>query len=1511
MYLDWILTIGAILIIVFLLYAIYILVQPGFTSEGFLVQTPNQVYVIPQLKGAMGRYVRIRPSLDPNADGYLTISQIQVFDINGNNVALKKPVTATSVGGSPIDKKYGGEVLVGNVYEYVPGVSDSVDCIVDGITSPRNNLTSVFETGVQNQCNGTSNNCLTAVTTDTQYVEIDLEAEFLISSIVYTGRNDSETRTIESIDGDFDYLTQIDRIKGMRIEIYDEYRNGGPLTYTSGLNYSTTFPTTDIVQTVKITNTLYGVNNSDSSGGSGGSRMPLTTTMIPNLESFNEFIKPFQNIKPLYLPRIEDLGKSPIALAYAPMIGELSKNIYSNLNIDISNNILLPVLMESPINFYYDIYKQSGCSPVCIVTNGKKECKDPKTVTMTFKDNVPKWNPYCNPDGVTVNFPTELLSVNIFGTASTTAIQEMNRSIEYCKLLYLGSPPAVENFIRVHFSFKDIREGEPTKAYLRSKGAKSAPGSPIELDLPARFCLPDLIQKFRSGAFVTVFSAANSGWNSTNCTTEITPEVLGLIPFVSRNFIVQWVANRTTRYKHYCNMLSSSIADLIADIADANRVISNIQTELNDAGNPDKFSNDEKIILGASAFSFTVPLIMGVFNPLTVYGTISIIRSAKATEKMKMAKEAKTAIENTLNTVRDESSNANVTGNVQIPEITARMQIPTYISINSKKVIDSIAQQVYELLGGQFNIAYFYDILPLGTTMLDIRFDLNIHESFSSVNEPINDLKAQYARIRNYTTVSKDILEQAAIDYESKLSTLEEKSIDSIANPFQGAVARLFYTKSGADINITGIIFDDRAVTSFIPELNGGISVPLGPSPGNINYKPTVLFTKNVTEPLDCRNRDTLRRIFDDYILLVSSSKNKYPLASATPPLDVTKGVLYVTSVLGASQITDKSCKIRWRETLYDPNTNIPLNVSGSSSTSGSERSITRSAIFTYKSDTKSWYSSELTIDIKGIEFLAPNSEGVASITPFTPPIEFIKPLPTRSELDNLSDTCPKGSCEDPDILYSLIDQYNSDPTLPGSILTVTHAFTPNPNQCDVKVSINYDSQIKDILGTESINPETGETKKTYENVTKGAVTYSSENGSTMMGSKPMPYRGIQNNITMAFYVATDPSTCNYNLIDASGQNSGTSIQPNTPTLFTPMIYSKEFVKRNTGALGSSINKLQKGFDQTMGSTKQTLKSYRIQGHNALSNILSVSGIASCSSAKCDNPTIIEKIKTYYAETMNNNNNLQIGRIIHTAQTDRNACEMTFIGPTDTPVAYKFIFSASDCSITDVRQIVITGPTDEEILDITKEMNAGVKESFVPSRAIQSEAIGVRGFGRDVLRNSEIYLKDTQFELPLKQQEDEPKEWHGIPSYKFLRFTPTETRGKEASAVNVGKFTFFYEDQPLILKGVVTNPMGTWEGTMKDVTGPGLTPGWSDTHKRPLVFAFREPIAIDAYSFTTPVPEAGIEGDPVSWKLESSQNGTFWTVRDTQTKFPTPVGRFTETHKLYFTGKRRAKPLTS
>lgn len=90
--------------------------------------------------------------------------------------------------------------------------------------------------------------------------------------------------------------------------------------------------------------------------------------------------------------------------------------------------------------------------------------------------------------------------------------------------------------------------------------------------------------------------------------------------------------------------------------------------------------------------------------------------------------------------------------------------------------------------------------------------------------------------------------------------------------------------------------------------------------------------------------------------------------------------------------------------------------------------------------------------------------------------------------------------------------------------------------------------------------------------------------------------------------------------------------------------------------------------------------------------------------------------------------------------------------------------------------------------------------------------------------------------------------------------------------------------------------MGTWIGDIEDVIGPGYTSGWSDLHKKAIVFAFPYATMVNGFSWTTANPDKGLAGDPVQWKLEGSQNGVYWTVlRDqTQHNFPVTVSRFQE-----------------
>jgi hypothetical protein len=132
------------------------------------------------------------------------------------------------------------------------------------------------------------------------------------------------------------------------------------------------------------------------------------------------------------------------------------------------------------------------------------------------------------------------------------------------------------------------------------------------------------------------------------------------------------------------------------------------------------------------------------------------------------------------------------------------------------------------------------------------------------------------------------------------------------------------------------------------------------------------------------------------------------------------------------------------------------------------------------------------------------------------------------------------------------------------------------------------------------------------------------------------------------------------------------------------------------------------------------------------------------------------------------------------------------------------------------------------------------------------------------------------------------------PTYKYIRFRPLRTRDTESEGVHIGKFTFYSGNDPVLFEGTVTNPMGTWEGNIKHVIGPGLRKGWYDAHKKSLIFAFKVPLIINGYSFHTAAPGKSTGNDPTAWKVEGSTTGTFWTTLNEQKKFPTPVERYKE-----------------
>jgi len=1543
--LDWTLGIIAIILIFFLSYWIYNLSKP---SEGFITAVPPQEYTIPQLTGVSGRYVRIRPSIT-HGDGYLSISQIQVFDSNGNNVALRRPVYATSSGGSPIDQAYGRAIQYGGVYQYVQGIGANPSSVVDGITAPRFGLTETFETSIQNMCATGQTNCVASLP-DTQYLEIDLSANVVIKSIIYTGRADTITGNFPTIYGTYDTLDQVSRLTNMRLEIYDQSRvtNSQPVFNT---NFSVNLNTH--TATIPITSSMFTINK-----GSGSSTSDFVN--IPNLKSYKDAMSAFSTMGPktvdanLYMINsvnkmytsvnssysAESISVMPAAPQNMGFITDSANGISTATNavanffspstpgaatslqytFDISGRIFSSLAASSPINFYNEIYTAIGCpsSPVPCTTDTICPVKpiDPETGAaiacrttacpaagnLCAANSTPfmastkfSLDPYeKRMMGSSSIFPTPPvipeISVQIFGTASAAAKAEMANSIAYCKSIFLGNPDIVENYIALKYN-TDPRQVKP---YIRSPSS-------------TKWCMPDIMQVFQKGTFETLVMPKNVAWNyaNGNCNTELTPTMLALIPYASRNFIVQWIQNRSVRYIHYTNMRTLR--------SNANAVDCDATTT----------------------------------TGCLIEGSASLI------------------------------------------------QIPTYIDLKSVVIFDSIAQQFYEMLNGQFTMSYIYDVLPVGRTMLDIRFDLVIHTDAATSYGPIAALKAQYQSFlaAGSRTFTQEIVDQANIDYRENMNQREIENINNKSSPYQGAVVRLFYTLATNNaITITGMIFDDRAVTSFIRELNGGISTPIGSNPGNVNYTPNIEYTRNTPqETLNCSDPVTIRRIMDDYLVLVNS--NHGILQRASPPLDIKSNTLYINRVVGATQISPTQCALEWIETLYDPVTNLPIprttaesgytSIPAYISNVCALNNIDRYGLFSYKIDKENWYSPNLLFDPSGFklyptatipacifdpsvyaasvgnrfsgmasgpatttaiqndyirtsfkggkgtvcqqtlpsytfnaaDYLASIGSSTGTITdpathyatiglaaglpvkgPTTiaklaSPVLYTKPLPNEPNLDNGSGICATTNCQDLDVLYSLVDQYNSNPSLPGAILRVKRAFTANPYQCDVDVDINYDAVIQNIVPQTIVDPVTGIQKQVSPMIKKGTATYRVVDRKTVQGSKAMTLTGVKTT-NMALYTAIDVTNCKYSLSDASGVNSGTTIQYSTPYLYKPMNYVAQLAQLGS-SLGSSISQIQSDISLVSGSAKNALFNYRRNTYNAAGEVIPLSVCPN----QCSDAAVKNSIMNYYQTTLG----LQMSQIIRIGSIDGKTCDVLFTNSSRQTVGMRFNMasSSSGCaptawsflpttqlgSYTDIKNTAVplsTGALTGSTSGFT---------DYSPPPTEEAYPLKARSFGLDRARNSTETLTQIQFKNPLDQKLPQ-KDESSATTYRFLRFVPLKTRDPKAFSVSIGKITFFYEELPLALEGKVTNPMGTWEGEMKDITGPGFRDGWTDDHKKPLVFAFKVPIMVDAYSITTSEKEMG--SDPVAWRLEGSSNGSFWTTLDTQQRYPTPVERFRE-----------------
>ena len=1059
------------------------------------------------------------------------------------------------------------------------------------------------------------------------------------------------------------------------------------------------------------------------------------------------------------------------------------------------------------------------------------------------------------------NIPT--CDIQYVGSMSDEAKKDMEDSLSLCRRIFLGSIEDIDRFINIKY--------DNLKPYIRANTGF------------ANFCRAELVQTLSGTDYKTSYSETNATKNmeDNRCFTEFTSDMLGLLPFVTRQFIKRWIFNRTQR------IIQTKFVDTESECR-------TLSTKVTASGK----------VCGAAMKEASDSLIL--MNPTVKGQRIGL-------------------------------------------------------DISNKAILDSIAQAFYEAMNGKYVMSNITDISTIGGTILDIRFDLQAQADTSTIQDKISALKTKYQSIQNSAKVSQDILDQAQYSYDVGLANLESDLMSAVLPPVVGVVGRFFYTynTSTGEFVITGFSLDSRCVTSFISEFNCGAELNTAVSSGNVGYAPSIKYTNNPSVNFSCTDPASIKRIMMDYVEAVQAG-------DIVTDLDTKTYTLRVSKVTGAQSAPNNplTCQIAWDEIAWDDSKNLP------------QPKVSRKATLPYSLDQSVWGSSDPVMDASGFVFITDN---IASVGPYV----YEKAIPGGDYLDTASDACPtKTTCEDISVLFNLADQYNADPTAPGSIIRITKAYTPNKYQCDIEADINYDSTVQDKNGA---------------TVKKGSFKFD-KTGNQVPNTATIP-SGVTTADKLSLSVHMDMTTCSitYDTAKSAAAGGGTFIQANTPPLYKPMEYSTELKNKVKTPLENALNTIKDAVSGVATLASDVLPPFR---KNTLDAAGAIGFLGACPAVSCKSTSVLNAMMTYFKSK--NLHQKQIAKVIKVGTMSSDSCDITYdeetlepngAGQTGFKVGVKttkgmrFIMQPTqtdECMFNAVAMIPIlpeppnsdlidphtisTGNKANEVFVITKNncayynaksadsqqriqiqnmgMTAGldfcygvkpgpntdgvspfsssswnIPYSFdsvkMPSTATdnpfsyenpQKEAfenygppiqvsestfpLSTSSFGNDRTRNNEGNI-ETYYEEPLYQTETTVKTRGSKGnSYRYIRFRPYKTRNPENPTVNVAKFRFFLGKNEVDLRNAkVTNPMGTWVGRIEDVTTNGHEKGWSDAHKKAIIFAFPYPVLMDGFSWTTANPDAGVDGDPVRWKLEGSSNGIYWTTLRDQSSVSYPVSK--------------------
>ena len=593
------------------------------------------------------------------------------------------------------------------------------------------------------------------------------------------------------------------------------------------------------------------------------------------------------------------------------------------------------------------------------------------------------------------------------------------------------------------------------------------------------------------------------------------------------------------------------------------------------------------------------------------------------------------------------------------------------------KIYDQIAQSFYEFGDGTTSMIYIYDIFPVGSSILDVRFDLKTNIPRAGAVEQMQALTAAYKQ-KLVQNLSVNQRYKLISNFQTAYTKIRDEIADASGTVIAGATMRFFYTMTSGKIKINGMARDQIAAGSFYTEYNCGIETPTGYSPGKIGYSPITYYTKNASDPLDCTDKATLIQIGIDYVNALNYDM-KHVLRTVSNPWNQNSN-LYVTKILGFKQLSPLSCNLQWEETSFDYYSNKILSTA------------VRNVYVPYIQNSSYWFATETFLDVSsvsGFKYLNTAPE----LTMLNPPIVLPPPYIDDAKLND-GGICPKASCSDPAVLYKMIDDYNAYVN-PGVILSVVKATTMNSGQCDLLVDIDYG-----VRG----NPKDDKLKGTRRE-------------------------------QISIYLDLNIPTCTYDFL---GSEIGYGIQDETPLLTDasgksePFDYLFTFGVNTFTTISKAANSVKDQINSVYELAKSTLTTYRESTFANLGNMRSFDG---CPQIQCHSIDIMSDI--FHKYDRDNKFTKRMGKIIQVGASSKTTCDVLFenqpiIGWNDasglpvygatTTAAARFMFIPDSASAYDtifdnqIAALRAIGGKDNEIKDIEdqkKAINTEVSCSFM------------------------------------------------------------------------------------------------------------------------------------------------------------------------------------------------------